>query len=288
MARRLLWDLHHDYPCAVLKRSEPRETIERLQRVVALTGQPTLLLADGGDVSSRDLDELFEYIAARHLPVVMIQVLRRYTSHQPTRSTSEQEGDRTIRLSSLLSPIECHRFANTLSLVTPTRKAALDRVAATQEHRLHTPFYYCLEAFGEDFLRLDSYVAARLDHLTSDQNTIMSFLALAHHYGQKPLPAQAFATTLGIPQNHTVDLPRAISERGLELVVETSSGEWRTAHDLIAIEVLKQLLWTSSTDRTQWRQHLSAHAIAFITFCRGRDPLPSETMLEVARRTFGI
>ena len=278
VAKRVIWNLRQDYPCGILRRSAPRETVERLQRIVALTSQPAVILADGADVSEGELDELFEYIKARHLSIVIIQVLRRYGS----RSTR----GRSLSLRSKLSPAECQRFAYILSRESPQRKEALNRVLTAEPDRFHTPFYYCLQAFGEDFRRLDSYVTSRLDELTDIQRNIIGLLAIAHHYGQKSIPAEAFRHTLSLPASHEVNLPEALSERGLDLIVESVKGEWRTSHDLIAREILKKLLWPNFGDSEQWRQNLSGWAVEFAGFCRGNLPVPSDAMLEVARRTF--
>ena len=286
VARRAIWDLHEEYPCGVLRRSAPKETIERLQKIIRFTDQPAILLADGGDVSSRELDELYQYIQAQHLPVVMLQVLRRYNSQHANQQISRHVGERVIRLSSQLSVAECDRFVHKLSQEAPKQREALNKIAKTNESRLHTPFYYCLEAFGANFRRLDSYVSSGLSKSTPDQKKILAFLAIAHHYGQKPIPAQAFGHLIGIPANRPVELLRALPERALDLVVESGKGAWRTSHDLIATEILRQLLWPSSSDRDQWRQNLSAWATDFARFCRGNDPMPSDAMLEVARRTF--
>ena len=220
---------------------------------------------------------------ARHLPVVILQVLRRFNLRNRAASSYSF---RARPLNGELSEGECQRFAHVLSREAPQRTQLLDQVAASQPERLRTPFYYCLQAFGEDFIRLDSYVASRLEDLTNVQKKILGFLAIAHHYGQKSVPAQAFAQILGIPDNHQVILPSVLSSKGLDLVVEVGNGEWRTSHDLIARELLEQLLSRSAQDRSNWRQNLSSWAIEFGRFCRGDSPVASETMLEVARRTF--
>ena len=283
VARRVIWENHTTYPCGILHRTEPKETIERLQHIVASTGQPTLILADGSDVLEGELDELFEYVRARHLPVVILQVLRRFNIGNRAASNYSV---RTRTLSGELLQAECQRFAHVLSREAPERTLLLDQVATSQPDRLRTPFYYCLQAFGEDFTRLDSYVGSRLEGLTDVQKRILGFLSIAHHYGQKSVPAQAFAQTLGIPDNHQVSLPNVLSPKGLDLVVEVGNGEWRTSHDLIARELLEQLLSPGTQYRHNWRQNLSTWAIEFGRFCRGNSPVASETMLEVARRTF--
>jgi tetratricopeptide (TPR) repeat protein len=114
----------------------------------------------------------------------------------------------------------------------------------------------------------------------------MSFLALAHHYAQRPIKAQAFAEFLGIPKTRVVNLGRALTEESSELLVETEPGVWRTAHDLLATEILEQTLTPADSDRRLWRQNLSSLSKSFAQFCRGSDSVPSEEMLELARRTF--
>ena len=285
VARRLIWDMHKSYPCGILSSSQPRETVDRLQRIVALTGMPILILADGSEVSSGELDELFDYVKARHLPVVIMQVLRRFTP-DGSRPQKVGQGLRTHSLDGQLSTAECNLFAHILSREAPPRTAALNSILKNLPPRLHTPFYYCLQAFGEDFIQLDSYVASRLAELTDAQKEILAYLSIAHHYGQKSIPAQSFAHLLGVPQNRKVDLSNALSDKGLDLVVESVKGEWRTAHDLIAHEILKHLLWPSSSNRENWRQNLSNWAVKFVRFSRGNNPVPSDIMLELARRTF--
>ena len=115
---------------------------------------------------------------------------------------------------------------------------------------------------------------------------IVGFLAIAHHYGHKPLAAQAFADHLGLPKNRPLDLASALTPAALDLLVKTGAGTWRTAHDLVAFEVVQQILMGGVRDRRTWNQQLSEWAIEFASFCRGSDPVRSEPLLEVARRVF--
>ena len=284
-ARRLIWEMHKSYPCGILSSSVPRETVERLQRIFALTGLPILMLADGSEVSQGELDELSDYVKARNIPVVIMQVLRSFKPDE-ARPRKAKDRRRTYFLDGQLSPRECNWFAHTLSREAPPRTAALDSILGNQPRHLHTPFYYCLQAFGEDFTGLEPYVTSRLAELTDTQKEILIYLSIAHHYGQKSIPVQSFAHLLGMPQNRKVDLSKALSDRGLDLVVELANGVWRTAHDLIAREVLEQLLWPNSRNRENWKQHLSSWAVRFARFCRGNNPVPSDIMLAIVQRTF--
>ena len=125
VARRLIWDMHRSYPCGILSNSKPRETVERLQRIVTLTGLPVLILADGSEVSSGELDELFEYVRAYHLPIVIIQVLRSFKPDR-TRPRNARAGLRTHFLDGELSVAECNRFAHVLSQAKPPKTSRFE------------------------------------------------------------------------------------------------------------------------------------------------------------------
>ena len=277
LGRRLLWNFHDTYPCAIVRRSST-ETVERVFRIASTTELPALLLVDGAEVSERQLDELFSALSVRHVPAVIVQVVRRFTS-QVTRG-------RSFYLAAALSDLESQRFLATYSHMSPGRRRELAELTQKGEARHRSAFFFGLVAFQDDFLGLEPYVKSRLEQLTEVQKRVVGFVAIAHHYGHKPLPAQAFANQLGLPKNRPVDLASALTPAALDLLVETVPGTWRTAHDLVAFEVVQQMLMGSSHDRRTWNQQLSEWAVDFASFCRGSDPVRSEPLLEVARRVF--
>ena len=61
VARRVAWELHDQFPCGLLKRTNPMETAERVAQIYDLTQKPVLLIADGSNVGEGDLDELAEF-----------------------------------------------------------------------------------------------------------------------------------------------------------------------------------------------------------------------------------
>lgn len=281
MASRMLWDFRRTYPCAVLLHATSvAATTERLEFIAAQTGQCILLLVDGARVSERQVDELFTQVSSRQLPVKFLQTLRR---HQP-----QKERKRIVYLSSELEADELNRFVVAFSRQVPSKRAELEELARSHDTRKHTAFYLGLQAFGQDFLGLEPYVRERLVSLTDVQREIVGFSALAHHYAQRSIPQQAFASLLGLPKNRSVRLDDGILPHlTLELFVQIGGDghSWRPSHELIAQEVLVQLM-AGSGDRRLWRQRLSAWAISFASFCRGDDPVPGGEMLEIATRTF--
>jgi hypothetical protein len=278
VGRRLLWDFHFRYPCGTLHRTDPGQTAERLYRLVQVTKQPMLLMIDGSEISEREVDALFDHLRARHLPVVCLQILRRFGK--------QKEGERSFNLSSDLTGTEAANLAHVLSREVPERKTALDELVTSTDPRMRSAFYFGLQAFGKDFLGLESYVAKRIKELNPLQRQALGFFAMAHRYSQKSLPSQAFCSLLRIPPKRKLDILQLMPEAAMDLLVSTPGGRWRTAHDLVAVEILEQLLSPSLRDRRTWRQNLSTWAKDLAFFCRGDDVVPSEEMLEVARRAF--
>jgi tetratricopeptide (TPR) repeat protein len=278
LAKRVLWDFHRDYPSVVLKSTNPPETAERLNYVASSSGKPVLVVVDGADVAQGQTDELYDQLRARHIPAVILQVVRRFS--QPT------EGQRSFFLRAELSSSEVYRFRSVYGKEQPACLPELDKLLVSSDIRYRTAFYFGLVAFEENFRGLEPHVKMRVDQLTPVQKKLLLFISLAHHYGQKPIPAQSFTAVLGLPKNRTLALDAALPSAALELLVRLESNKWRTVHDLVALEVLRQVLWPSSSDQRLWKQSLSQWAIEFAEFCRGSESVPSEEMLEVVRRCF--
>lgn len=278
LARRLLWNLHGDYPCAVLLHCEPAITVDRLYKLTSVTGKAVLLLIDSSQIEERQVEDLFTILRARQIPVVMLQTLRRFSV--------QAEKERSSYLPAELTLPEARRLIDKLLLFTPNKRAKLEALLISRDSKSRTPFYVGLEAFERDFVGLETYINNKLSTANSKQLRVLCYLALAHHYAQRPIQAQAFATLFGIPKNRIVKILDIVPESCHDLIVESRDKSWRTAHDLIATEIIRWTLSNPSGDRRIWYQNLSLWAKDFIDFCRGDDPVPSSDMVEIARRTF--
>jgi hypothetical protein len=198
------------------------------------------------------------------------------------------ERQRSIYLESELDAAERNRFAVALSRQVPAKQKELEELSLSTDPRKHTAFYFGLQTFGSDFLGLEPYVRERLSSLSDVQREIMVFMSLAHHYAQRTIPQQAFAPRLGVPPSQPIKLDRILPSEALDLIVKVDEdrGGWRPAHELVALEILIQLLIPGGGDRRNWRQRLSAWAEQFAVFCRADDPVAGYELFEVIRRTF--
>lgn len=280
--RRILWEFHERYPAVVLHNCDARLTAERIARVSTLTESGILILVDGGRHSEGEIDELFDHLKAQQVRAVIVQVLRRFSP--------QKEGRRQFWLPTELSEIEADRFQNALSAEVPSARKSLAKLAKGPS-KLRSSFFFGLAAFGRDFSALENYVMVRLAPLSDDQKKVLTFLSLAHYYGQQSLPVQAFASLLGLPPSRPVSLENMFqghSSIALELLIEEPADEWRTAHNAIALEILQQVLarGTKEDRGSVWRQGLSTWSKMLADFLRSDGPVASERLLELTRRVF--
>jgi len=285
VGRRIAWDAHNLLPVCRLTRCLGRETADKIAKIAALCESTVLVLIDGAQLSERDIDDLFDYLKAAQTSVVLLQVLRR------SKNGNSDHGRRQFWLDSTLSDTEADRFRVEYSKAAPYKRAEINTLALRNNSRDRTAFYFGLTAFEKDFKGLRPYVQSRLEDLGAQQKSILVFIALAHYYGQQPIPAQTFASLLGIPHVKPVEIRNVFigdANHTLDLLVEASAGMWRTSHPLIALELLKILLAPSgaAAEGETWRQSVSKWAKEFATLCGCEGSVPSDSLLELARRVF--
>lgn len=278
LAKRIVWNCRHEFPCVMLRRTSPAETCERLTFLSTLTGMPVLVAVDAGAVSDREADSLYDYLSAAHVPAVIFQVVRRLNAPDGVSSK------KSTWLQADLSDVESDRFVHFLAREEPTKSQAIREALKDPYPGARTPFYLALVAFEKDFVRLREYVQVRLSALTEVQRRCVGYLAIAHLFGQRTIPSQTFASLFGLPTSRPIDVTRLLPEVTFGLLAEPSPHQWRTAHALIAEECMAQLFVAPNHDPELWRQSLSQWTLDFIDVCRGNTPVPTEEGLDLVRR----
>jgi len=283
LGRRIAWDLRGKFPVSTLKRCAARDTADRIAKVAALTESSVLVVVDGGQHSARDIDDLYDALRAAQTPAVVLQILRRFRP--------QQMGNRQFWLDASLTAAEADRFRDAYTTAAPDRRGALARLARGKNDGQRNAFFFGLTAFGQNFRGLSSHVQNRISGLTDEQRRVLGYIAIAHYYGQQSVPAHAFVTLLGLPQSRSLDFGAIFdtdSEKALELLVESHRREWRTSHQLVALEIMQQLLSPENgqEDEKVWRQSLSRWGRDFASFCQQGDHPKSDRLLELVRRVF--
>lgn len=277
LARRVVWDLRNEYPCVVLSGCNPRQTLERLQRIFSLSGNPVVVLTEGSELLAQQSDELANLLASRNIPSVMIQVIRKFAKPHSLSGHS-------FYLSASLTEGESQRFAMTLARDVPERQAEIRNVITSGVGV--TPFYMCLVAYESDFVSLPLYVERYLGCLTDVQKMAVVYLSLAYYYGQKSIDAQVFASLFSLPPNKIVDFESLFVGFTSKLIVKSERNSWRPVHYLVAEEILIQHLSSGSDDNRQWRNGLCDLAIEFAQFCSDCDENQWGVVEDIVRHVF--
>jgi len=236
-------------------------------------------VAEGSCLSEQQSDELATLLASRNVPIVLLQVLRRF---EKPRMLSEN----SFHLEAILTQGERHRFLSTLIRDVPERKNQIQAALDSSHDVERTPFYLGLVAFEHDFISLEAHIARHIEHLNDTQKKALVYFAIAYFYSQQSLDVQMFAPLFGLPLTKPVNLENVFSEYTLRLLVNTEAVRWRPAHHLIAEELLEQILSLELGDRRLWRTRVSDIALDFIEFCADCDGKTWDVVTDLLQRVF--
>lgn len=280
VSRRVLWDLHRQFPCVVIGSSDSNGVAERIAYISSITGQYVLALVDSADVAEREIEDLYRLLQSRNIGCVLLGVSRR---HSLPRS-----GRRVFILNSRLSRKELPRFVDKFVTLVPDRRDKIEEIDSDGNREEQTAFYFGLTAFGEEYRGLSTYISNRISDLAEVQREMLVYLSIAFMYGQKSMGAQMFQNLLGL-SNRDVSFPLVFAGQlsVLDILIQNGkSKEWRPIHHIVALEVVRQTLTPRGADRRVWTQGLSTWGKRFIEFCSSNHLVASERALELLRRVF--
>ena len=273
-ARKILFDYHEKYPCVFLKSVGHAEVAQAIKVVAEFCRLPVIVLVDCKQVQSDefDVDTLYNILSNDRIPCVILEVIHQsqIKAKMPLQSSENLSAKAPpFRLADTLSSHEAEQFVEIYSTQRKDKLGELDSLRNRGPRELQIPFYYALTTFEDRFIGLQPFVEDCLRGLDFREQKILLFLAMAFHYGHKSLPATVFAELLEAPRHEVILLKLVLPELSRELLLE-EDGKWRPRHDLIAVEMLRQLLtWTSSkgpapTHLDNWQNQLAEKTLDFI------------------------
>ena len=280
VSRRVVWDLHRQYPCAVIGSGDSNGIAERIAYIGTLTGQYVLALVDSANVAEREIEDLYRLLQSRNIGCVLLCVSRRHSLPKP--------GRRAFNLQLRLTGKELPRFVDKFANLVPEYSRAIRSISASGSRETQTAFYFGLATFGEGYKGIKSFVSSRISELAESQRNLLAYLGIAYVYGQKGIGAQMFQGLLGLT-NRDVSFSLVFVGQISVLDILIQDGkrrEWRPIHHIVALEVIRQILTPTGADPRVWNQALSAWGKKFIEFCSSSHLVASERALELLRRVF--
>ncbi len=96
-----------------------------------------LVVADAGAITDREADSLYNVVSAAHLPVVILQVVRRLSeSELPSGKPTARNDGSTYFQQSQLTSLEADRFVHFLARERPAAEVALRQLLRPQARRI--------------------------------------------------------------------------------------------------------------------------------------------------------
>ena len=275
VARRAGWDIHTEYPVLLARQVEPSALVERIRYLFSLTGLPLLVLVEASSTSRENLDRAYDSARSANLPAVFLYIERRQ------KATSQNAGG--VYLDAMLTTPEAVLLRDRLAREVPERRGALDNLVNERDRRRRTPFLFGLVAFEKDFAGLEQYVKNRIVGKSEAVLKVCRISALAYHFGQQAMPIQFFSAFLGLPQSKLASLSDVLPDDLQELFVPVAGKSIRPSHELVAFELLEQLLSLGQADKRNWRLELADNAIEFIELAARHQNQPGGVISELVR-----
>ncbi|MET8665037.1 hypothetical protein ABZV87_11975 [Streptomyces tendae] len=280
VALRAAWDLHHEYPVAVLPHGSPVDRTrvpliaDRVHLLHTWTQAPVLLVAESADLSESDREALYQELAKRGARVILLYV-RRGLGDAPQGMLAVGE---------VLDPTEAKEFERRYSelVVEQSRIGELRRLSrGDQYEQYRTPFFYGLVTFERQFTKLTDYVSTHLEKVRGRAREVMLYLALVTVFTNTGLQRESVLKLMRQASGTTdLDLGDVLGPEAARLVA-IRSGRVRLQHQLISEEVLSRLL-----DDTNWRYHVKDLAIDFIEALAHYTDVSTEPVRMLLRQMF--
>ena len=273
-ARKILFDYHEKYPCVFLKSVGHAEIAPAIKVLAAFCRLPVIILVDCKHILSDefDVDSLYNSLSNDRIPSVILEVMHQNQQRERIVSASFEKADKTVpvRLADALTSDEAREFVKIYSAQKREKQAALDFLLNSRQREIQIPFFYGLVTFEDRFTGLEPFVKECLQDLGKYERYVLLFLAMTYHYGHSSLFANDFAGLLEAPRREVLSLEVVLPNLSRELLLE-EDGKWRPRHDLIALEMLRQLLTKPDDDGLpethpdNWRNQLADKAMICFT-----------------------
>ena len=274
MAIRAAWELHWDYPEAVLK-TYSRALSDRLQVLHETSESSVLLVAESSILSATQLEDLYHDLRDRNCRVVILYIKRVLSLENDVHfgvddpMTTEESADFLAKYS--------------LHLEDKTRLSWLRRISHREEYKKYrTPFFYGLITFEKEFRGVDEYIRSHIADMRGRIGEVMQYLAFVSIYSNTGINDVLIRRLLRFSDSSVLSPEEMFGPGPLRLLVQEGDS-WRFMHQVLAEEILKELRGGSGAN---WRQELIFLALGFIREISSVSDDSSEVVVEMLKKIF--
>lgn len=183
LGRRIAWDIHKDFPVAILKRFDSKLLNNRISSLYrALENTPFLILVDSAHgVSDDDIDEFVKLMRHQNFPIAALVVQRNHSSRVGknvyTLPKLDSDGIDAIK-------IRCMKCALALYDTQQEMISHVDELDRYIEKSHQTPMIINMYIMDKNFKTPEQYVRSFIDKNTLPENIvkILTYVSLYSKY----------------------------------------------------------------------------------------------------------
>ena len=274
-ARRAAWELHNEYPVAILTKWSTALPI-RVENLYRIAQKPVLLVAEASELKESAREDLYRELAQSNVRTILLYVRRVFRAdHSQGLKVSDPMDQEE----------EARDFYRAYSLLTTDerRRKELRRITDDKELiQYRSPFFYGLITYEDEFLPIDTYVASHILGVRGKVREIMEYLAFVTIYSDTGIHEILLRRLIGIKGDNKFSLAEVLGD-GPARLITNRQGTLRLMHQVIAEQVLKHTIGGGKDD---WRGELHQIATEFIRDVATSINPHSQITLELFRQLF--
>ena len=276
-ARRAAWELHNEYPVAMLTKWSTALPI-RIENLYRIAQKPVLLVAEASELKESAREDLYRELAQSNVRTILLYVRRVFRTDQSQR----------LKLSEPLAEKEAWDFCRAYTLLLKSddfeeREKELIRITEDKDLiQYRSPFFYGLITYEDQFLPIDKYVSSHILGVRGKVREVMEYLAFVTIYSDAGIHEIHLRRLIGIRGDNKFSLAEVLGD-GPARLITNRQGTLRLMHQVIAEQVLKHTIGGGKDD---WRGELHQIATDFIRDVATSSNPNSQITLELFRLLF--
>lgn len=278
VGRRLAWDLHMDFPCAVL-RNVSDATAARVATLYRLTNLPVLLIIDAGTITEAEMQRLYSAVRKEHARAVFLYVVRANGNVDPKKG-----------IAAPLSEPEAEKFLGKYAQTDERVMRNLQRLAKHDDMLPYrAPFFFGLFAFEENFTHVQAYVQSHLAGLSERGTSLLRYLALVTKFSQATVDRAILASLADRVDDESFSLESILGMNASKLVTQDYQNgriTVRIVHPIIAEKILRLTSPDGGDASDGWKRHLEALSCEFVVSLSAVCGPDSEDALKLISQMF--
>ena len=251
-ALRAAWDLHEDFPVAILTHWSTALPI-RIENLYRIAQKPVLLVAEASNLNETAREDLYRELAKRNVRTVLLYVRRVFR-------TDDSLG---LTVTDPMSSKEAKDFYKAYAALNTDEERRKELLRITKDKELiryRTPFFYGLITWERDFQSIEKYVSTHIRGARGKVRELLEYLAFVTIYSDTGIHEVLLRRLMGLRGDVEFKLAELLGE-GPARLVTNRQGRLRLMHQVIAEEVLKHTIGAGADD---WKLELHQLATDFI------------------------